>query len=103
MIMRCLAITAAMLAAPVAGAEVLAGRAFVEAHCADCHAVGADDDSPHDAAPAFRDLGQKYPVEHLAEALAEGIFVGHEDMPEFELSSAEIDAVIGYLASIQTP
>ncbi|MFA5580958.1 MAG: cytochrome c [Paracoccaceae bacterium] len=103
MIIRCLAITAAMFAASGAGADVLAGRAFVEAHCADCHAIGRDDDSAHAAAPAFRDLGQKYPVEHLAEALAEGIFVGHEDMPEFALGSAEIDAVIGYLASIQTP
>ena len=35
-------------------------------------------------APPFRLLPQRYPVEHLAEALAEGIVTGHPAMPQFK-------------------
>jgi hypothetical protein len=51
-------------------------------------------------APPFRTLGKRYPVEHLAEALAEGIRTGHPDMPEFEFSSPDIGALITYLKEI---
>jgi hypothetical protein len=44
---------------------------------------------------------RKYPIEGLAEALAEGIFVGHPDMPEFVFEADEVGAILAYLASIQ--
>ena len=53
------------------------GRRFVEAHCARCHAVGRAGPSPLAAAPPFRRLHERYPVEDLKEALAEGIVTGH--------------------------
>jgi mono/diheme cytochrome c family protein len=40
-------------------------------------------------------------VDHLGEALAEGITVGHADMPEFVLEPDEIDAFIAYLESLE--
>lgn len=54
-------------------------------------------------APPLSELERRYPVEHLAEALAEGIFVGGHgaDMPELVLSPAEIDDLLAYLARIQ--
>ena len=36
-------------------------------------------------APPFRDLPKRYPVENLAEALAEGIVTGHPARPRFIL------------------
>ncbi|MEZ5670446.1 MAG: cytochrome c [Alphaproteobacteria bacterium] len=81
--------------------DTAAGAAFVEANCAVCHAVDREGASPHRDAPAFRTLSQRYPVESLAEALAEGILVGHPDMPEFALEPDQIDGVIAYLQSIQ--
>jgi hypothetical protein len=44
-----------------------------------------------------------YPIESLAEAFAEGIIVGHVDMPEVKFRPEEIDAVIAYLKYVQEP
>jgi mono/diheme cytochrome c family protein len=97
-----------VLASAGAGAQSIDGNdelglAFVEANCSRCHAVGPAGDSPVAAAPPFRDLGRFYPVEALAEALAEGIVTGHPEMPEFVLEPDQIADVIAYLRSIQVP
>ena len=55
------------------------------------------------AAPPFRTLGQRYPVDELEEALAEGIITGHPDMPEIAIDPAMIDNVIAWLTAIQIP
>jgi hypothetical protein len=51
-------------------------------------------------APPFRKLPERYPVEHLAEAFAEGIVVGHPAMPQFAFEPPEIDALLSYLRSL---
>jgi mono/diheme cytochrome c family protein len=80
------------------------GRALVTEKCARCHATGADDKSPHEKAPPFRDVVEIYPSENLAEALAEGIVSGHPDMPVFKFDPPEIEAFLGYLNSLsKTP
>ena len=77
------------------------GEALLAKHCGRCHAIGRSGPSPHPAAPPFRTLARKYPIEGLAEALAEGIFVGHPDMPEFAFEVDEVGAILAYLESIQ--
>lgn len=77
------------------------GRAYVMARCSTCHAVERVGDSPVAEAPPFRTLGARYPLENLAEGLAEGLYVGHPVMPEFELTPAEVDAFIAWIGSIQ--
>ncbi len=77
------------------------GRVLAETHCARCHAIGVDGASTHPLAPPFRTLSRNYPVNSLEEALAEGIAVGHRDMPRFELEPAQIDAIVTYLSAIQ--
>ena len=81
--------------------DIQAGQTLAETRCARCHAVGRSGTSPADAAPAFRHLGRKWPVENLAEALAEGIVVGHPAMPAFAFSPPEIDDFLGWLNEIQ--
>jgi mono/diheme cytochrome c family protein len=76
------------------------GRAIAEAKCARCHAIAMKGESPMALAPPFRELPTRYPVEHLAEALAEGIVVGHPAMPEFTFAPPEIDALLSYLQSL---
>ena len=76
------------------------GRAILDLNCARCHAAGKSGQSPFPSAPPFRTLSAKYPIEHLAEALAEGIMSGHPAMPEFVFSPSEIDAVLAYLESL---
>ncbi|MEM7123900.1 MAG: cytochrome c [Pseudomonadota bacterium] len=83
-----------------ANPDVETGRVLAQENCARCHAVGVNGESPHDEAPPFRDVVQQWPPAHLAEALAEGIVVGHPEMPEFTFSESEIDALIAYLESL---
>lgn len=77
------------------------GEALLTRDCASCHAVGRTGESPHKFAPAFRTLGQRYPIESLEEALGEGIMSGHPDMPEFKFDAEDVGAIIAYLKSIQ--
>ena len=77
------------------------GKSLVTANCSRCHAIGKEGDSPHAEAPAFRTLSNKYPVENLAESLAEGIVSGHPDMPIFVFSPHDVEAIIQYMQSIQ--
>ena len=78
-------------------------RAIAKANCSRCHAIGSRGKSPNPKSPPFRGLGKRYPLANLEEALAEGIVVGHEgaEMPRFQLSTAQIHALLAYLASVQ--
>ncbi|MGV9010771.1 c-type cytochrome [Brevundimonas sp.] len=78
------------------------GAEYARVKCSSCHSVGRVGDSPLAAAPRFRSLGLRYPVENLAEAFAEGIDTAHPAMPEFVLSSRENTDLIAYLKSIQS-
>lgn len=82
-------------------AQIAAGQQLAETHCSSCHAIGITGESRHPVAPPFRTLSRNYPVNMLEEAFAEGILVGHRDMPEFRLEPAQVDALVGYLESIQ--
>jgi cytochrome c len=77
------------------------GEVLVRQNCSPCHAIGKEGGSPHAEAPPFRTLSSKYPVEDLAESLAEGIVSGHPDMPIFVFSPRDAEAIIEYLQSIQ--
>ena len=95
---------AALLVSAVVHAQdpaVQRGHDFAEANCARCHAIGPAGDSPLPKAPPFRTLHQRYPVEQLAEALAEGIRTAHPAMPQFELDVAQINDLIAYLKGLE--
>lgn len=99
-----LAVVLVAAAGPAAADDAVeTGREIVTANCSPCHAVGDAGDSPDPAAPAFRTFAQRWPLEYLEEALAEGIVVGHStvQMPEFVFDPDEIRAIIAYLDSIQ--
>jgi len=101
---RALSLVVVLLAAAAASAQEgrpQAGRAFAEANCARCHAIGATGTSALPAAPAFRDLHRRYPVDQLGEAMAEGIGTGHAAMPEFQLEQAQIADLLAYLKTLE--
>ena len=77
------------------------GKELLDARCAHCHAIARTGESRHSAAPPFRTLSRKYPIDELAESLAEGLSVGHPDMPEFVFEPDDITAILAYLNSIQ--
>jgi cytochrome c len=79
------------------------GETLLQANCGTCHAIDTVQSSPHREAPPFRTLATRYPVDFLAEALAEGLSTGHQDMPEFIFPVDDVAAILVYFRSIQTP
>ena len=77
------------------------GHHLAVTNCSSCHAIGRSGDSRHPMAPPFRYLSQNYRVNELEEAFAEGVLVGHPDMPEFTLSAEDVDALLSYIQSVQ--
>lgn len=101
-VLAALALAAAAWPAAAAGADdPKHGEELLQKSCASCHAIGRTGESPHKPAPAFRTLGQRYPIESLEEALGEGIMSGHPDMPEFNFDADDVGDIIAYLKSIQ--
>jgi len=77
------------------------GKSYAQSHCARCHAIDRVSKSPLDMAPPFRTLHLRYPIETLEEALAEGIYTGHAEMPAFELSPEQIHDLLSYLKTLE--
>lgn len=103
--MRLLALAALVIAAgfvrPAAAEDPEHGQELLTKNCGSCHAVGSSGDSPNKQAVPFREIGRRYRVEALEEALGEGIMSGHPDMPEFTFDADEVGDIIAYLKSIQ--
>jgi cytochrome c len=77
------------------------GKLLAMTFCAQCHAVGMTDASPHEQAPAFRALDRRVDLDTFFQRLREGISVGHPDMPTFRFGRDDARAFITYLRSIQ--
>jgi len=99
-----LALLTAGAASPAMGAEkglANKGEVLIRENCSRCHAMALVGDSLNAEAPPFRTLARKYPIENLAESLAEGIVSGHPEMPIFVFKPHDVDAILAYLESIQ--
>ena len=96
-----LAMALLTLAADLRNPGVERGYTLVKANCSACHAVGRADASPMPDAPPLREVHQRYPVENLAEALAEGLTTGHPGKPEFRFDAQEVNDIIEYLKSLE--
>jgi len=98
------ALTFSAFAAPAAVAQtapVARGQALAADNCSGCHAISARGESPMRTAPAFRTLGENYPVSYLEESLAQGIDVGHPSMPIYTFAPNDVNAIVAYLETIQ--
>lgn len=96
-VMATLAASAALAQNPSAQRGVVIARTY----CVGCHAIDKVSPSPLQAAPPFRDLHKKYPVENLQEALTEGIVTGHPSMPEFRFDTGQTADFIAFLNSLR--
>ena len=96
------AIALLVLFASDARADAVArGETLLKGHCARCHAIGREGESPHDQAPPFRIVMKSYAAASLAEALGEGLVTGHPDMPEFVFSPEDVGAIVSYLQTLE--
>ena len=100
-----LAATALLSAIEVAGAQMSPaeqrGRTFAMANCGKCHSTDKFSPSPLGLAPPLRQLHERYPIERLEEALAEGIVTGHANMPEFKLPRDQVGDLIAFLKTFE--
>jgi mono/diheme cytochrome c family protein len=97
-----LALTFITLAPAVAASpDQQRGKTFALNNCARCHAIDRVSQSPLKIAPPFRNLHKRYPIETLAESLAEGIQTGHPTMPEFRLDPDQIHDLLSYLKTLE--
>jgi mono/diheme cytochrome c family protein len=77
------------------------GRMFALNNCTRCHSIDRVTQSTLKIAPPFRNLHKRYPIETLAESLAEGIQTGHPTMPEFRLDPDQIHDLLSYLKTLE--
>jgi cytochrome c len=77
------------------------GKAFALNNCARCHSIDRTSESPLKIAPPFRTLHNRYPIDSLGEALAEGIETGHPTMPMFQLDPDQIHDLLSYLKTLE--
>ena len=77
--------------------DLKAGKALAQKHCARCHNIELTGTSSEKLAPPFRTFIKKWPVSYLEEALAEGIVVGHDIMPEFEFEPKDITNLLDFI------
>ena len=77
------------------------GKTFALNNCAKCHSIDRVTASPLTIAPPFRTLHERYPIETLSEALAEGISTGHPTMPAFQLDPDQIGDLLAYLKTLE--
>jgi cytochrome c len=92
-----------MLIAPALAASPAEqrGKTYALTNCAKCHSIDRVTPSPLKIAPPLRTLHNRYPVETLAEAFAEGIYTGHPTMPGFQLDPDQIHDLLSYLKSLE--
>ena len=88
---------------PLDPVMVSAGRDVALLRCSRCHALDKASHSPDPSAPPMSGLLDRYDAEMLASDLIDGIRVGHDQMPEFDLQVIEADALVAYLKSLRSP
>jgi len=77
------------------------GKTFALNNCARCHSIDKVTQSPLKVAPPFRTLHLRYPIDTIAEALAEGISTGHPTMPVFQLDPDQIHDLLSYMKTLE--
>ena len=81
-------------------ASIAKGKKLATKLCSRCHNIEKTGKSTVLLAPPFRTFAAKWPLEDLEEALAEGIVVGHSIMPEFELETDDITALLDFMGDL---
>ena len=85
--------------------DLTRGQSIAEQTCLRCHTKFKGDPLPDPnitTAPALASFGQRWPLENLEEALAEGITVSHDNMtmPEFSFTPQSIADLLSYMKQL---
>lgn len=78
------------------------GAALAEKSCGGCHAVGAMGVSLNKDATVFQDIFRKHQLYALRRPVTHAVLATHEKMPQFKVSSEDVDTIVAYINSIST-
>ncbi len=78
------------------------GHKIAVGKCSVCHAIGLSDPSPTriNVNTAFRQLSDRFPIPMLQEAARTGYLSGHDEMPGFQFTMDDINALLTYIDSM---
>ncbi|MEM1048255.1 MAG: cytochrome c [Pseudomonadota bacterium] len=82
-------------------AKAARGKGLAEANCAECHAIDLQGASTHRVAPPFWMMSERVPVDTIAEMLLTKATPRHSDMPHFEMSADQAEALAAWIAWVQ--
>lgn len=103
--MRALTISLALLAAPAWAQPqpaplVAEGARLAQQWCANCHAIAPGQQPPTgDAAPSFPAVARLTATTEMS--LRVFLRTPHANMPDYQLSRAQTDAVVAYILSLR--
>ena len=69
--------------------------------CAPVQESGPTGASPLSAAPPFRDIVHRVPLDQLEQRFAEGLVTAHPAMPAFVFRASEIDDLVAWLETLE--
>lgn len=79
------------------------GEALAAKNCGGCHGVAASGFSPNKDAIEFRNIYRRHALFELRQPITRAVMATHEQMPQFQLSADEINAIVAYINSLSTP
>ena len=80
---------------------IIHGEKLAKLNCGTCHDTGLEGDSPHEKAPAFRDLGARRSMESIFEMLLLSQSPEHSDMPKFTITPEQADDIVEWISWVQ--
>lgn len=81
--------------------RVEAGARIADGFCARCHGVGDARSSPVERAPPFRAIADDPAM--TEQAIRQLLRTSHETMPNYILSTEELEALTAYIRSLSRP
>lgn len=78
--------------------KVEAGARIADGFCARCHGIGDARDSPVERAPPFRAIADDPAM--TEQAIRQLLRTSHETMPNYVLSTEELEALTAYIRSL---
>ena len=81
--------------------ELIHGEALAKENCSGCHNIGLVGDSPNEAAPPFRELGERRPIDSIALMLWNKESPEHTEMPRFTITAEQAWDLSEWIAWVQ--
>lgn len=78
------------------------GEALAEKNCGGCHGVAARGFSPNKDATEFRNIYRRHALFELRQPITGAVIATHDQMPQFQLSVEEMNAIVAYINSLST-